>query len=127
MIRSIVGEERGRRERESGTRTGQNTCGQASVTQILMFIHTGFSDPDRKIHFTLYPNPASQYIMLKWSGISAGTQLSLVDPLGLVYKHFIIPENTGNLMVDISKLPVGWYLFQIQNQNINYVLKWVKN
>ncbi len=80
-------------------------------------ILTGLNDLELSESFSIYPNPATAEINLQIKNIAASsTTVSILNTLGeIVYSKAI--SNQLNSTIDVSGLPSGVYVMQIQNKN----------
>jgi Secretion system C-terminal sorting domain len=75
---------------------------------------------------TLTPNPAQNFAMLMFGKPSAKTNLRMVNTNGQVVLQQQINEGTRQHTIDISKLPAGVYIVQLQTTNGIETFKLVK-
>ena len=65
--------------------------------------------------FKLFPNPATEYLMLEWhttNPIKTGN-IRLYDQLGKTLKEIPFDTSFEKLRLDISNLPIGIYIIQL--------------
>ncbi len=75
--------------------------------------------------FSLYPNPATDFLEIKNNTTSPINQIEILDMTGnILMSNKTL--NTSNIVFDISKLPSGQYQMMIRNNESLYALKWVK-
>jgi hypothetical protein len=67
-----------------------------------------------KMNATLYPNPAQTEATLTWSGVPEGAFV-LRDMLGRAMMEDKITASSGSIKLDLSVLPKGIYLWQVQS------------
>lgn len=79
-------------------------------------ILSGLNDPDFSENFSIYPNPATAEINLQIKNIAAApSTISILNSLGeIVYSKAI--SNELNSTIDVSRLPSGVYVLQVQDQ-----------
>ena len=72
----------------------------------------------------IYPNPARDQITVEFnSGNKSGpVTVDLLDTQGKNLKYFLIPENSKKAYLDVSEIPVGFYLLKIMTSE-NVVTK----
>lgn len=71
-----------------------------------------------QINFQLFPNPASDYIMLSWDNTSLATQLQIVDMIGKVVKSKL--QINANEPINIADLANGIYFIRFELNNRLY-------
>jgi len=72
----------------------------------------------------VYPNPGKDIFNVRTAGLE-GSQLRVTDILGREILNKEIQLN--EIQVDLSHMPFGTYLFRIDGNNINKVLKVVRD
>jgi hypothetical protein len=79
-------------------------------------ILSGLNDLELSESFSIYPNPATAEINLQIKNIAASsTTVSILNTLGeIVYSKVI--SNELNSTIDVSRLPSGVYVLQVQDQ-----------
>jgi hypothetical protein len=77
-------------------------------------ITTGLSEQSTKPKITLAPNPAQTEATLTWSGVREGNFL-LRDMLGRAVLSEVLNAPNGSTRLDLSALPKGIYLWQVQS------------
>lgn len=82
------------------------------------------SNMDRNSIYTLWPNPASDKLMIQSSGTNEELNLEVIDINGQILStHHLMTNNT----VDVSKLQAGIYFIRIVTaENGNQQLKFIK-
>ena len=64
---------------------------------------------------TLFPNPASRYIVVNTGNLSINKRYVLTDVFGkVIYDGFLSGNST---VIDVNVLPAGYYLLSIENSN----------
>lgn len=96
--------------------------GDTSITFDDCTVITTFSNDIDSIAFSLYPNPASDFINI--STIEVVNKVRVFDMTGRLVKDF--SPNKSNLSLDISDLNKGVYLVQINSGNKQGVAKIIK-
>lgn len=87
------------------------TCRRVFAHSITIAAPPGMRTPDPG--FSLYPNPASDYVELVSENLSKVTTLRIVDMLGKTV-YALAPENvSGSLLVPTGDLPSGTYFMQL--------------
>jgi hypothetical protein len=77
-------------------------------------ITTGLSENSTKPKIILAPNPAQTQATLTWSGVKEGNFV-LRDMLGRTMLQHEITASSGSIKLDLSVLPKGIYLWQMQS------------
>lgn len=76
------------------------------------------SDPEYQeigVRLEVFPNPASEKVMLKWQQVSSEASVSLLDMTGRVWYSQVLTGSSAEL--EIRELPTGIYLINFQNAN----------
>lgn len=74
--------------------------------------------------FNVYPNPTARYLNIESNTIcSNGCQLVITDALG---KVVMSEQNHRNQLVDVDRLPEGYYVLSMQDGNSRYYSKFLK-
>lgn len=83
---------------------------------------------DEQAQFSLYPNPASQYIQVRAEAEGGLTQLRVVDMRGVTMLEYQQTSwLTGQVTdVNLTTLPAGSYFLQIQQEDAYWVTKFIK-
>jgi len=71
--------------------------------------------------FTIYPNPATNTIIIQANEIIENLLIKSLD--GKLIKSYVSPQSS----IDVSDLPSGIYLIQIKNNQFNQTIKLIKN
>jgi hypothetical protein len=75
---------------------------------------TSISEESTKPQITLYPNPVQTQATLTWSGMQVGNFV-LRDMLGRVVLSEVLNAPSGTTRLELSSLPKGIYLWQMQS------------
>jgi len=78
---------------------------------------TGLNENTAKPQITLAPNPAQTQATLTWSGMQEGIFV-LRDMLGRALLSELLNAPNGTTRLDLSALPKGIYLWQVQSDTI---------
>lgn len=81
----------------------------------------GINDAINLPSFTIYPNPASEFITIETSEFNSGTSIQIMDLTGKIIKSESLQSNTQQL--DVSHLSKGLYFIKIQNNKGLYTVK----
>jgi hypothetical protein len=63
--------------------------------------------------FRIYPNPANETLNIGYENILEGTEVRLLNLLGVSIRNTSLNGKTGNLQWEIGELPAGIYYLQI--------------
>jgi hypothetical protein len=109
----------------AGNACGTNTTAR-SLSVALAACRTAMSGEElhSEPSVQIYPNPGHGLFNLDASGISEGTELKVSDLLGKVVFSKNLQE--GENQVELDKLPAGAYFFHLKGQNLNKILKVIK-
>jgi aminopeptidase N len=78
-------------------------------------VHVSIDENAGNASFTIYPNPAGDFIIVKVSEKLLGTQFTITDLTGrVVLKDKLMSESTN---IDISGLSIGMYVLEIGKLN----------
>lgn len=83
-------------------------------------IHTDMANNVNESNFVIYPNPASQYIVLENDNSLNSSDVEIINMQGQLVKK--INVNTSNTVINISNLDNGTYFIAIKT-NINTTYK----
>jgi hypothetical protein len=78
---------------------------------------TSISEQSTKPKISLAPNPAQTQATLTWSGVAEGTFI-LRDMLGRAVLREVLNAPNGTTRLDLSTLPKGIYVWQVQSAAI---------
>jgi hypothetical protein len=78
---------------------------------------TAISEPQSILKITLAPNPAQTQATLTWSGVQQGAFV-LRDMLGRAVLSEELNTPIGTIRLDLSALPKGIYLWQVQSDSV---------
>lgn len=91
---------------------------QPTQGDTLTFIYTLQStgiETQASSEFTIYPNPSSDFIQLKGGNMELPANLTIFDMNGKVMVNRNLVNETDN--INITTLPVGSYVLEIQNKS----------
>jgi subtilisin-like proprotein convertase family protein len=67
----------------------------------------------------LYPNPTADAVWLRLATPPAQARIAVFDPAGRLLRSLEWPAGADQTQIDVSDLPRGWYLVQVQtNQGV---------
>ena len=74
--------------------------------------------------FTIYPNPASEFIAIQFDNADVNRELAVINVLGEV----VFTQNSASSTVNVnaSSLPAGIYFLQVKSDNHIFTQKFVK-
>ena len=93
-----------------------NTAGNIGVTGTLNLSKSSLNK------FTMYPNPASEYVTLNFGEIQNKLQIEVFTTLGKSVKK-VIENNVRNLKLDFSNLSTGVYFISITSEKTTQTKK----
>jgi len=64
-----------------------------------------------------YPNPATNYTSINFSGNNNSMTFILTDINGRIIQNILIPAHTQSIQLDISSLEKGVYIYYIKEEN----------
>lgn len=74
--------------------------------------------------YTVYPNPASDFLILKWESQKNIKAISLRDQLGRAYPITLIcSESSNEYKINVSQLNNGIYFLEIADDNTKFIKK----
>ncbi len=73
--------------------------------------------------FSVYPNPASDFIYVKLGNTNAASTLQLLSVDGRVIYQSSIAKGTTETQINIRNYPEGLYLIRLSNENSTFVRK----
>jgi hypothetical protein len=100
------------------TLIAMNECFSDTSIQIID-ITTGIVDQNNSEPFTVYPNPADNFIFIN---TQLASHYQIIDIKGEVISSGI---NTPGTLINLSKLDKGIYLLRITEEENNYTRKLV--
>jgi len=72
----------------------------------------------------LYPNPASEFINVSWSGeVSA---IKVMDASGRILAQYNLQSSTEEFIIPVSSYEKGAYWLVLENLNTFQVKPWIK-
>ncbi|QIA06488.1 plastocyanin/azurin family copper-binding protein [Draconibacterium halophilum] len=75
--------------------------------------------------FTMYPNPATNKVTLEYDGFNKNASIRILDLAGKA--HAVRSTNSGNkIELDLSNIPQGLYLIQLQDGDLLQTQKLLK-
>lgn len=89
---------------------------------------TGISDPIRPPRISIYPNPASDLLILETERPSETRRvIEIYNTSGQMIKTGILERSAYSLIIDISGFPDGMYFIRMLQNNEIQSLKFIKN
>ena len=77
----------------------------------------------QNIAFSLYPNPANDYITIDLNGTSSNYQVAIFDMLG---KNVYNTEIDGTKQIDVSSLAAGAYFVKLNSNSQTTTIRFIK-
>ena len=77
----------------------------------------------QNIAFSLYPNPANDYITIDLNGTSSNYQVAIFDVLG---KNVYNTEIDGTKQIDLSSLAAGAYFVKLNSNSQTTTIRFIK-
>ena len=73
--------------------------------------------PSNDIPIRVYPNPASDYVILDFgqSAVPADAMLELMTSQGICMKHIALRDRSNTIRIGLSGLPAGYYFLRISS------------
>jgi hypothetical protein len=85
--------------------------------QVNRSVIIGIDEPDPQDGITIYPNPATNFLVVKSVGTPTMEKLRIVSPLGQIVKEIEFPAQETT--IDLSSFPAGvYYLEAMMEKNI---------
>ncbi len=84
--------------------------------------NVGIAEPEKDMHFSIYPNPASELLTIEGANEMTGEEIRIYTATGNLIKTV---EIEGTTQLNISDLPNGLYYLLLQNHP-RAVLKFIK-
>lgn len=98
------------------TYTDANQCSASATASIVVNACVGITEIDNQGALLIYPNPAGEFINLKWNDELRVQRIEITDVTGRVV--LAEPASTGNtLQLNLSTLPQGVYTVQVISAN----------
>lgn len=72
---------------------------------------------ENEVEITAYPNPTSDVITIPLAGLEGNAELFVTDMTGKVVLSQNVNMTGGNLQVDVTALPAGYYTFTMNFDN----------
>ncbi len=76
---------------------------------------TGLSAIDNSFQFEMYPNPADEFVNLVIPSTEKVQSIQLMDLSGKAVKQFGFNASGNNIQLDVTEIPAGFYLLQINS------------
>ena len=91
-----------------------NTCGEASIKSFRLN-QIGLGEVYAQATFTMYPNPASEAVVLEWDAtLIKASNIDIIDVSGKVMLNPAMDSQTqGQQTVNVSALAEGYYMVRI--------------
>lgn len=91
--------------------------GHNTITEPVITYNTGIAEIISEINFSLYPNPATDYLMFYIESYTENNmKAELINNLGeIIYSQDFVQPSIS-YTVDVSKLPTGLYFLKLRNE-----------
>ncbi len=83
-------------------------------------------EQSKEASFTVYPNPATAYVVVKSAIASGEASLIMTDLTGRIVNHFQWPDFGDVLLINTNELAPGVYLLRINAQHTTETIRFVK-
>ena len=78
-------------------------------------------DPKKNL-LLLFPNPADNFVTIKYADFSIVSSILILDASGKIYTTFSLPDiSHKSVQLDISSLPSGIYFVELRDQNNGFL------
>ena len=84
----------------------------------------GIFQPEKN-NFSVYPNPATDFITIQYHHEFNSGEITILNVLGETFL-FEYCQNSSNKTIDVSDLNAGIYFLQVNSNNIVYTQKFIK-
>jgi hypothetical protein len=96
--------------------TDSNQCTASATASIVVNACVGIEEIGNQGGVLIYPNPAGEFINLKWNDDLRVQRIEITDVTGRIV--LAVPATTGNtLQLNLSTLPQGVYTVQVISSN----------
>ena len=81
----------------------------------------GLSISESESYFTIFPNPANEYLNITFNSNFADTNLKIYNSLGKIVRNLNIQDASNNesIIIDTNDYPSGLYFVEISNKDIS--------
>ena len=81
----------------------------------------GLSISESESYFTIFPNPANEYLNITFNSNFADTKLKIYNSLGKIVRNLNIQDASNNesIIIDTNDYPSGLYFVEISNKDIS--------
>src|SRR5690554_4244257 len=103
-----------------------NTFTSSGTSEILVARYDNTvlgTDDFQSLGFSLYPNPANDYITIDLNGTSSNYQVAIFDVLG---KNVYNTEIEGTKQIDVSALAAGAYFVKLNSNSQSTTIRFIK-
>jgi hypothetical protein len=101
------------------------SCEITSNSVLLSVGNTGLNQVKSGLEFSVFPNPANDFLNLQWSGKVNESTIFVTDPMGkLVMGNSILKNGEA---IDIQHLDAGIYFLHLQLNETRTTLRFMKN
>ncbi|NOU47177.1 MAG: T9SS type A sorting domain-containing protein [Bacteroidales bacterium] len=101
------------------TYTDANNCSNTATYELTVFTCVGVKEQTSEI--VIYPNPATDNIIVKLNNNQTITRISLINALGLKMYDNQDVNSSGTAMIAVQNLPAGNYILRIISNNDTFM------
>jgi PKD repeat protein len=88
-------------------------------------LSTGISET-KNFGGEIFPNPSSGILTIRWDNSKKIKTFEVINSVGQLVET-IYPNSEGEISVDLSRLPKGFYVIQPMGEELFSPMKWIKN
>ena len=101
-------------------------CSGHDSIDVSFAICTGLADEGSDLDLFIYPNPASDYIIISVAdGLPDDSRIEVFDCVGLLLMNLSHPENANAIKIDISALASGVYYVRLYKKGMVMTAKFM--
>lgn len=106
----------------------ENACHYTNNDIVLLQIEkdvANYISEKSNIDFRLFPNPTNNTINISFSSLNniKNPTLNVIDITGKIISQTVLPNNTLQHIIDVSKFPIGMYFIQIDVEDLQLTKK----
>lgn len=100
--------------------TTEAGCDSTVVLNLTVIVGIELNEP---LEMSVYPNPATQYILLSVNGLEEDVQVELFDLAGQCVRRSVIRKGTTELWIERGNLSNGVYLLNLKGDGVQHTRK----
>lgn len=100
--------------------TTEAGCDSTVVLNLTVIVGIELNEP---LEMSVYPNPATQYILLSLNGLEEDVQVELLDLAGQCVRRSVIRKGTTELWIERGNLSNGVYLLNLKGDGVQHTRK----